>query len=355
MTTEHRHQRPQLAALLRWDLTVRLMLAATVPPLVQLALIGEVSDAGVSAALTALLVSFASPGPDLAVRRWTMVAVLATPIAIVVGAAAGLTAASGVLWVFTLFVVHGAMLQAGAPAQLAWFPVAAAGMLAALLITEPLRLLELAAGCITGSAWAAVLIAAVPLVIRPPRLMVPQSAFAVDTARLARMVRAPHLSDWVLPLLLGGLASALLLVANAATGGFRPYWAVLAMISVLGPTAASTRRSAAQVIVSATAGVGLAALLVAAPWPEAAVLAVATAMVLAGALLLLVSGTVSKALTTPLPVLAAAAALGEDGVLALQARLVEYTVGVLVGLAVAAAAEELTRRLSVDRAPAPVA
>ncbi len=349
MDPEAGTSRQPLAAALRWDLTVRLLLGVALPPLVEAAVSGSVSTLGATASLTALLVTFCSLGPDLSNWRWVAVSAVATPVAIIVGGHLATEPAGGTLWVFVLFVLQGAMLQVGVPAQLAWFPVSSAGLLAGLLVSDTTDLSAVAAGGVAGSAWAALLIFLVPLFVRAPRLDVPASAVEVDTARLARMVRSPRWTDWVLPLLLGGLAAVLLAVAAAATGGFRPYWAVFAMVSVLGPTAARTRRSAAQTVLGAMLGVGLAVVLTATPWSSAVVLATATVMLLVGALLLLVSGTLSKTLTTPLPVLMAAAVLRDEGVAALEARLVEYLVGAGVGLVVAVVAEALVRRLSARK------
>ena len=40
----------------------------------------------------------------------------------------------------------------------------------------------------------------------------------------------------------GALATVVLVVAGAVTGGFRPYWAVFALVGVLGPSPAAARR-----------------------------------------------------------------------------------------------------------------
>ncbi|PFG41950.1 fusaric acid resistance family protein [Isoptericola jiangsuensis] len=357
MGTDTGRSRPSLTAALRWDLTARLVLAVVVPPLLETTLTGAVSTLGATAALTALLVTFADLGPDLSTGRWPLLAAVATPVAVIGGTLLAATPGGDVLWAFVLFTVHGAMLRAGMPAQLAWFPVAAAGLLAALLGTPATDVPAVAGGTVVGAAWAALLTALVPRLLSAPRLDLPADALHVDTGRLVRMVRHPRWTDWALPLLLGGLAAALLLVADAATDGYRPYWAVFAMVGVLGPTAARTRRSTVQTVLATTVGIVLAVALTATGWPDAVVLGTAVAVTLAGALLLLASGTLSKTLTTPLPVLLAAAALGDDGALALRARLVEYLVGAAVGLVAAVAVELLARHLAArsPTADAPVA
>lgn len=335
--------------LLRWDLAVRVALAVLVPLGLQAWRTGGVTGPGLTAGLIGALVSFACLGPELARPRWIAVAGIGTPVATLGGVVLGPSATGGVLWVFGIYLAQGALTQAGLISQLAWFPVATAGLAAAVLSTGTTPLGETALTAFGGSAWAVLLIVLVPKVLRAPRLPVPPGALAVDTARLRRMVTRPTLRDWVFPLLLAGLAAGLLLVVDALTGGFKPYWAVFALVGVLAPTAAETRRSTWEVVGSTLGGILLAGALLAAALPPATTLAVTVLLAIVGAVLLLRNGLVSKLLLTPLPVLLAAASLGPDGGLALGMRLFEYLLGAGVGLVAALAGERLSKRLSEDR------
>jgi uncharacterized membrane protein YccC len=168
----------------------------------------------------------------------------------------------------------------------------------------------------------------------------------VDTDRLRRMVAHLSWHDWGFPLVLGVASAALLVVFDALTGGFKPYWSVLAFVSVLAPTAAETRRSAWETIASTAVGVVLAGVVLAFDLsPSATIMAIAL-LGIAGALLLLRQGFVSKALITPLPVVLAAAALGTEGAIALPVRLGEYVVGASLGVAVVVLTDWAGRRLS---------
>lgn len=338
------------AALLRWDLAVRLLLAVTIPVVVSLATTADVGVVALTAAMSAALVSFSSLGPDLSSRTWERVAAVGVPVAIVLGALGSGLAGTGSLLVFVLFTVHGAMIRAGLPAQLAWFPVGAAGMLAALLFADSLEIGHVAIGAALGSVLALLLMWLVPLVVRAPRLPIPPEALTVDTARLRRMVTAPRWRDWLMPLALGGLSAALLIVANVLTGGFKPYWAVLAYVSVLAPSAAQTRRSAIETALSAVVGVLLAAVVLGAGMAQGTEVAVIVGMGVVGAVLTLRNGLLSKALITPLPVVVAAAALDVDGSLVLPLRLVEYLVGAGLGVLTVVAADYLGRHLFEERA-----
>ncbi|MEZ5117843.1 MAG: hypothetical protein R2737_16400 [Candidatus Nanopelagicales bacterium] len=196
-----------LVAVLRWDLAVRALLAVLLPALIGLA-VPWLTHAAVLAAVVAALVSLSSLGPDLGQPRWTALAVVATPVAVTLGAWLAPTAGGGVLLVLLLFVVQGALTQAGLVGQLAWFPVSSAGLVAAALSPGRASLLAVAAAAAAGAAWAGLLVLLVPRVVRVPRLALPEGALAVDTPRLRRMVMRPHWRDWTFPLLLGGLSRA---------------------------------------------------------------------------------------------------------------------------------------------------
>ena len=320
-------------ALLRWDLAVRLFLSLAIPLGVGVAL-GDVGQVSIAATMAAALVSFGTLGPDMSSRPWQAVTALGVPLAIVLGVASSRLASGGVVMVFLLFTAFGAFARAGFVAQLSWFPVATAGMLAALLIGPEASLGQVAVGAALGAVLAVVLSIVVPLLLRPPTLTLPAQALQVDTDRLRRMVRHPSWHDWAFPLVLGVVSAALLVVFDVLTGGFKPYWAVLAFVSVLAPTAAETRRSAWETITSTVAGVALAALVLALDLRPSATAVTIAVLGTVGALLLLRQGFASKALITPLPVVLATATPGTDAAFALPVRLGEYVVGAALGVVV---------------------
>jgi hypothetical protein len=335
--------------LLRWTLAVRVGLAVLVPIAWQYWRTGEVVGAAMVAALVAALVSLASLGPEMTDPRWIAVAGIGTPVAVLMGVVLGPSPTGGVLWVFLLYVCHGAMVQAGLVSQMAWFPVSTAGLCASVLSTGAVPAGQYVVPAVLGSAWSVLLIIVVPSVIRAPRLRLPAGALHVDSELLRRMVRAPSLRDWLYPALLGGLATLVLVVADAATGGFRPFWAVFALSGVLAPTAAATRRSSWETVASTTAGVMLAGVLLWSGLPALVLLSLTLLLALVGAALMLRNGVASKLLLTPLPVMIAAASLGPDKGLALGMRLAEYLLGAGVGFAAGFAAEWLSKRLEKDR------
>ena len=334
-----------MRAVLRWDLAVRLLLSLAIPLGIGAAL-GDLGAVTVAATMAAALVSFGNLGPDLSSRRWLLVTALGVPLAMVLGVASSRLASGGVLVVFALFTAYGALARSGMVAQLAWFPVATAGMLAALLIGPDVSLADATLGAIAGAGLAVVLGAAVPLVLRPPTLTLPPEAMEVDGDRLRRMVAHPSWRDWAFPLVLGVTSAALLVVFEALTGGFKPYWSVLAFVSVLAPTAAQTRRSAWETIGSTAVGVALAAVVLALDLGLSATVVTIGVLGIVGATLLLRQGFVSKALITPLPVVLAAASPGVDAAIALPVRLGEYVVGAVLGVVVVVLTEWAGRRLT---------
>jgi hypothetical protein len=338
-------------ALWRWDLAVRLSLSVLGPLVAALVVPAGWQVAALSAAFTGALVSLASLGPDLSSRTWVLVAGVGVPVAVLLGAVGARVPTGGTLVVFALFTVHGAMVRTALLAQVAWFPVATAGLLAALLVDDGADLWTIAVGAVLGSAWALALVLLVPLVVRAPRLPLPPEALTVDAGRLRRMVGSPSWREWLAPLALGAMSAALLLVTSVLTGGFRPYWAVLAFVSVLAPSAAKTRESALETVVASVLGVALAAAILALGWSGAATIGLVLVLAVVGSLLLLRHGMLSKALLTPLPVVSAAAALDVDQALALQLRLAEYVVGALLGAAAVVVADYLGRRLWRERLP----
>lgn len=338
-----------LRAVLRWDLAARLALAVAVPLWIEMWRTGGGLGPGIVAALVAALVSLASLGPELSQPRWVAVAAIGTPIAVTVGVVVGPSATGGLVFVFLLYLCQGVLAQAGMVSRLAWFPVATAGLIAAVLATGTAPVAQVALAATLGSLWAVLLMLVVPRVVRAPRLEIPAQALSVDTQDLRRMVTHPSISAWVFPLLLGGLASALLVAVDLLTGGFKPFWAVFALAGVLAPTSAETRRSTWQTVGSTLGGILLAGAMLASELSAATLLTVSLVMALVGATLLLSNGLVSKLLLTPLPVLLAATALGQDSELVLTYRLVEYLMGAGVGFVAALAGEWLSQRLSEDQ------
>lgn len=334
---------------LRWDLAVRILLAVALPSAV--AVWGGEGSAGPSliAALVAALVSLSCLGPEVRRPAWVAVAAVGTPVAISLGIVLGTSNTRGILVVFLLYLVQGALTEAGLISQFAWFPVATAGLLATVLTTEADGVATIFLAACAGAAWAALLIAVVPLVLRPPRIPLPPAALQVDTARLRRMVTRPTLHDWVFPLLLGGLASVVLVAVDAMTGGFRPFWAVFALVGVLAPTAGKARSFTWQTVVSTLGGILVAAVMLASGLALGPRLLLALLMAIVGAAFLLRHGIIAKLLLTPLPVLVAAAAIGPGGSVALGYRLVEYLFGAGVGFVAALGGEWLTQRLETDR------
>lgn len=335
--------------LLRWDLAIRIALSILGPVGVQFLRTGGVTGPTIVAALVAVLVSMSSLGPEATRPRWIAVAAVGTPVAVVVGTVVGPSATGGAVWVFLLYLVHGAMTEAGLISQLSWHPVATAGLAASVLSTGLNPVGEIAILTAGGALWSVLLMIVIPRLARAPRIPVPPGALAVDMARLRRMATNPALEDWIYPLLLGSLASGLLLVVDALTGGFRPYWAVFALVGVLAPTTAATRRSMWETVGSTLAGILVAAWLLSMGLAPAALFAAAIGLALVGAVLLLRNGLVSKLLLTPLAVIMAAASLGPESGLALTMRLTEYLLGAGVGFVAAFGGEWLTQHLEQDR------
>ncbi len=330
-------------AVLRWDLTIRAVLAIGVPLALALVLQGSYVNALVIG-LTAAMVSLSSLGPDIGSTRWSVVAAVATPVAALVAGVTSNVAIGGLLFVFLAYTALGAFIQAGIVAQMAWFPVATFGLLVAVLATGG-PTAGFVAATVVGSAWALMLIIVVPRLVHVPRLPIPIEATAPNTALLRSMLTRPSLRAWGFPLLLGSLSAALLLAADIITGGFRPYWAVFAFASVLGPIASKTRASAWETVLATVLGLVLAAVLASLGLPNSIVIMVTFALVVPGALLMLRNGLVSKILLTPLPVIMVALLIDEDLTLVAGFRLAEYLIGALAAVLVAGVAEWLTQHM----------
>lgn len=338
-------------ALLRWEFAVRIVLAV-LGPLIVGQLLGVTSpDSGVTAALAAALVSLSTVGPDVRRWEWSVTAALMTPLAMAVGAL--LTSAdAGVLsglFVLVLFTIHGLMLQAGLMSQLAWYPVAAGGMLGVVLGAGVTQVGTTLLALVLGSAWALVLMIVVEPVVRSPLLPIPSQALRPDVALLRGAVTAPTVRVWAFPLLLGSLATGLLVAVNWLTGGYKPYWSVFALVSVLGPTAARTRKSARDTVVASVAGVALSGVLISLSWEPRMLVLVVMGLSAVGALLLLRRGIFAKTLLTPLPVVLAALALADDATPALKSRLAQYLLGVAVAVVAAGLTQRVSSRLTEHR------
>ena len=292
-------------ALLRWDLAVRLFLSLAIPLGVGVAL-GDAGQVSIAATMAAALVSFGTLGPDMSSRPWQAVTALGVPLAIVLGAASSRLASGGVVMVFLLFTALGRSRE-GLRRRLLLVSGCHGRDAGGTSIGPGASLGQVAVGAALGAVLAVVLSIVVPLLLRPPTLTLPAQALQVDTDRLRRMVRHPSWHDWAFPLVLGVVSAALLVVFDVLTGGFKPYWAVLAFVSVLAPTAAETRRSAWETITSTVAGVALAALVLALDLRPSATAVTIAVLGTVGALLLLRHGFASKALITPLPVVLATA------------------------------------------------
>jgi hypothetical protein len=330
-------------AVLRWDLTIRVVLAIGVPVALALILQGSYVNA-LAIGLTAVMVSLSSLGPDIGSTRWSVVAAVATPVAALVAGVTSQLATGGLLFVFLAYTAFGACAQAGIVAQMAWFPVATFGLLVAVVSTGT-PTAGFVAATVVGSAWALLLIIVVPRLVNVPRLPIPLEATAPNTALLRSMLTRPSLRAWGFPLLLGSLSAALLLAADILTGGFRPYWAVFAFASVLGPIASKTRASAGQTVLATVLGLVLAAVLASLGMSALTLILVCFALLLPGALLMLRNGLLSKILLTPLPVIIVALLIDEDLTLVAGYRFGEYVFGALVGVLVAGVAEWLTQHM----------
>lgn len=335
------------AALLRWDLTLRILLSVAVP----LTLGGLFVDglAGMVPALVAALVSLSYLGPDLGDVRWAVIPAVAAPVAMGVGAA--LSPAPWpfpLTYVFVLYTFLGAFMLAGLIAQLAFAPVASVGLIAAVLIEDGATL-QLLVGAALGALWALLLIVALPRLIRYPALPVPPGVLAPRAAVLQRMLTRPRLRDWGFPLLLGLTSAVVLVVATIVTDNSRPYWSVFAFVSVLGPAAAETRAVGWETVAASVGGVLLAIFLVATGLSDATLVTITLLLGLVGALYLLKNGVVSKLLLTPLPIILIALALAEDPSSVASLRLFEYLFGAGAALLVASIAEWLALRLEENR------
>ena len=336
-------------ALLRWEFMVRIVLAVSVPLLINVMVAGDLVGGGAWAALVAVLVSLSYLGKDLGDLRWSIISVIGAPVALVLGVALAGAIAPGLLFVFALYVWQGVMMQAGRLADLAWFPVSSAGLLAVVLGQDSVQNGASIASVAAGGAWAFALMVVVPIIVRPPLLPIPAAALAPDRESIRLAVTSPTFNRWAFPLLGGTLAAGLLVVADWLTGGFKPYWAVFALVSVLGPTAAQTKKSAAATVMGSGLGVVVAGLLLIADLPAAASVTIAVLLGAVGALLLLVAGVLSKALITPLPVVLAALAIGTPASSAIGWRFAQFVLGAGVAFAVAGLAERLSRRLVEER------
>lgn len=337
-------------ALLRWDLALRLLLAATVPVAVQYVVTGDLLGPAIITTLVAALTSMSNLGPDVAQGRWVALALIGAPISMVVGIIAGNGVAGGLLFVFVLFTIHGICLEAGLLATLAWFPISALGLVSAVLASDFPDAPTTGLAAAAGSALAGLLMLLTAR-IPQPRLPIPREVLTPESERFVRLIRNPTVAEWFFPFLLGSLAVAVLVVTNFVTSGFKPYWAVFALVAVLGPAAAKSKRDSWEVVLSAFGGVVLSFVLLSIGMPPGAILAIVIVLAVIGGLVIVKYSLLSKTLTTPFAVIIAAAALGESAELALGWRVGEYAIGAGVGLVAAIAAEAIRSRIVQDGPP----
>jgi hypothetical protein len=331
-------------AILRWDLALRLLLTSTVPTVLQYVVTGDVLGPAIIAALVGAFVSLSNLGPDIAQAKWVALALIGAPVATVIGVLVGTGPIGGYIFVFVLYVIYGVCLQAGLLAQTAWYPISALGLVAAVLASDLPDATTTGVAAAAGSAWAGLLMlitARIPL----PRLPIPRQALTPEKGRFRRIVRHPTLDGWFFPALLGSLSVIVLLVAEAVTSGFKPYWAVFAMVAVLGPTVSKSRHDSWVVAGSAFAGVVLSFIILSLEMPLVPTLALVIALFVLGGLVLVRFSLLARTIITPFPVVVAAAALGEPAGLVLGWRVGQYAVGAGVGLLAAMGAAALRPRI----------
>jgi hypothetical protein len=333
--------------LLRWELVVRGALALLVPWGIGYAVNGDFS--GLLAALVAALVSLSCLGPDVRSLRWSTIAAVGSVASTVLGLFLSSQALPlQFLLIFVLFAGLGAGMLAGLISQLAFTPIAFLGMIGMVLAGDDVdgTIILLALG---GAAWALLLIAIVPLWQGWPRLPIPADKLAPDTDLLRRMVARPRWKEWGFPVLLGGLAAAVLYGANLLNDGTRPYWAVLGLVGALGPTARKTRDDSKQTVVGTAVGVVIALLLFQLPLADGVLLLATVGLGLTGVLITLTNGMLSKALTTVLVIVLIASLTGDDPGDVAGLRLLDYLIGAGIAMLAAGLAEYLAQRLEEDR------
>jgi hypothetical protein len=332
---------------LRWELFVRTILALSVPLLIGYALNGDLS--GILAALIAGLASISYLGPDAGLFGWAVFAAVGTAASALLGfLVSGASGPVQLIVVFALFTGLGAAMLAGLLSQLAFTPLAMIGLLI-IVLAEGSLTVEIAAQVCAGAGWALLLIAVLPRWSGWPRLPLPIEALRPDLALLRRMIRRPRWAEWGFPLLLGALATAVLVAADILNDGTRPYWAVLGLIGALGPVAANTRRASWQTVVGTVVGVVGALLLLALPLSQGQALAISSALGFLGVLVLLSHGVLSKAALTVLVLVMIAILTGDDPADVAGLRLIDYLIGAAVAMAAAGVAEYLAQRLEEDR------
>ena len=163
------------------------------------------------------------------------------------------------------------------------------------------------------------------------------------------MIRRPRWAEWSFPLLLGALATAVLIAADFLNDGTRPYWAVLGLVGALGPVAAKTRQASWETVIGTVVGVVGALLLLALPLSQGQVLGISFALGFLGVLVLLTHGMLAKATLTVLALVMVALLTGDRPADVAGLRLVDYLVGAAVAMMAAGLAEYLAQRLEEDR------
>ena len=337
--------------LLRWDLTARVLVALLLPLLLGYLRTGTLS--GLLPALVAAAVSMSYLGPDLGIFRWSVFAAVGTTITALVGTAL----ATGDLWgrllfIFLLMTALGSMLLAGITTQVAFGPIAIIGLITTVLLEIPVTW-ELVYQVVGGAALGLALIATVPHWSAWPRIPLPPGALQPDTDLLRRMWTRPSLHDWAFPVLLGVLAVAVLVIASVLGQGDRPYWAVLALITVLGPQRQRTLEEGWRTLVAALIGVAAALVLLLLPLTVLAVVLIAFAIGALGALVLLSHSLLSKAALTVMLVVLISLLASDDALAVGQERFIETAIGVAAAILAAGLAEYLSVRME-QRHPEPI-
>lgn len=332
---------------LRWELFVRVILALLIPLLIGVIANGDL--VGLLAGVIAALIAISYLGPDAGLFGWSVLAAAGTALAAMGGLLIGAAhPALQLAVIFALFTALGAAMLAGLISQLAVTPVAFIGLITIVLgdgnLTPGAALLICG-----GAVWSLFLIAVLPRWSGWPRLPLPSQALQPDVQLLRRMVRRPQLRLWGFPLLLGALATGVLLLAWIFDDGARPYWAVLGLVGALGPVATKTRRDGWQTVGGTVLGVFAALFLFELPLADGAALTIGLLLGFLGVLVMLTHGLWSKALLTVLVVVLIAVLTSDAPGAVAGLRLVDYLLGATAALLAAGLAEYLAQRLEEDR------
>lgn len=337
---------------MRWELASRLLASLVVPLLVGFLLNGDAS--GMLPAVIAALVSTSYLGPDVGIFRWAVFSTVGVTVATIIGAA---LAGTGVwslqlLFVFLVFTALGTMLLAGITTQAAFLPIATVGIIMTVLYSSPVTM-GLVISTILGASWGLLLIATMPRWSGWPRLPLPPGGLKPDTDLLKRLWTSPSWRDWSFPLLLGALAALVLVIADLLGQGERPYWAVLALVTILGPQRQKTLDDGLQTLIAALIGVTVGIGLLRLPLPLPTVLAIGVALGALGALVIISHPLWSKTLMSVLIVVIFTVVAGDDPSDIGHERFIEIAIGATTAILAAGLAEYLALRME-QRHPEPI-